>query len=234
MYKGYNMKIYVLYITVPEDVFQKRLKYLINSCVDNLNYKLKDDNVVSLYAWTPKKKILKRFLEERCRDVFTIKEKEFDTDDEYYEFMNTNEDAKLRLVDIGIVPACDGYERDFNKTPVDGNHFVQMVVTKFESTNFGLYKSENMNEFGPRAYADMDYCIFNDELIAALKTLGYVTLYDSSYSQYFTNSDDRLRKYEEAMDVVNLLDMESDYITPLIMTEYVAFIYLYSYTFIGK
>jgi hypothetical protein len=80
----------------------------------------------------------------------------------------------------------------------------------------------------------MDYCIFNDEIIAALKILGYVTLYDSSYSQYFQNSEDRLHKFEEAMDVMNLLDTDSDFITPLIMTEYVVFIYLYSYTFIGK
>ena len=230
------MKVYMLYLTVPEDIFQTKLKYLIGS-VEKLNFRLKEGNAIVLYGWTSKKKHLKRFLDERCSEVFSIKTKEFNDEEDYEEFAYNNAKLELMIGEIGLSPACDGYERlanDENDSIIDKENFTKMVMTKFESENIGLYRSENMNEFGPSAYADMDYCIFKDEIIAALKVLGYVTLYDSSYSQYFPTSEDRLRKYEEAMDVINLLDMDSDLITPLIKTEYVSFIYLYSYTFIGK
>ena len=109
-----------------------------------------------------------------------------------------------------------------------------MIVTKYEAENFSNYRSENMCEFGPKISADVDYEIFNDEITEALTVLGYATMYDSSYSQYFPESDKVVRRYEKAMQVENLIETGIDEITPLLLTEYVVFIYLYSFTFIGK
>ena len=232
MYKGYVMKIYKIYLTTPEYIFNTRLKYLIDS-VDKVNYKIKGNDVVILYAWTPKKKLVKKFLEERCQSVFTVKTQEIDYEEEYDEFASNNQKSKLYEENIALIQGYDSYERETGCKILDTDNFVKMVVTKFEVENFSTYRSENMNEFGPQIKANLNYEYFNDEIKEALTILGYTTLYDSSYSMYYNNGDDASR-YERAMAVENMLDSCGDEITGLMRIEYIVFIYLYSYTFIGK
>lgn len=226
------MKVYLIYLTVPVYIFNIRLKYLIDS-VDKVDYKIKDDNVIILYAWTPKKKYVKRFLEERCKDVFTVKTQQIDYDDEYEEFKERHNDAKLYEEQIALFPSYDRYERDAGIEVPDKNNFASMLITKFEVKNFDTFRSENMAEFGPQINADINYDLFNNEIINALTILGYVTLYDSSFTQYFPESDIAISKYERAMAVENLINTGKDQITGLMKTEYIVFIYLYIYTFTG-
>ncbi|MBR6908105.1 hypothetical protein IKN40_06610, partial [bacterium] len=109
-----------------------------------------------------------------------------------------------------------------------------MVTTEYEYNNISLYRSQNMNEFGPQVDPSCDYVIFNDEIQDALYTLGYCTLYDSTYMQTFPESDRSLNRYEKAMHIINFADSSKDKITSMIQTEYIVFIYLYSYTFLGE
>ena len=231
MYKGHIMtKIYILYITIPNKIFDLRLKYLIDS-VDSYEYKIKENSVTALYAWSKSYKMIKEFLKARCENVFTLKEKEFD-DDEYDAFRDKNRESKLGVYQVASIPT-DSYEALAGVEFVDKEHFVDMVLTNYEHKNISLYKSENMNEFGPKAFNNMDYTIFTDEIIQALKVLGYVTLYDSSFIRYEKMSDEYLERYENAMNVLEQVDVESDLVTPLMMTEYIVLVFLYSYTFIG-
>lgn len=233
MYKGYVMKIYKLYLTVPEYIFNTRLKYLIDS-VDKVNYKIKGNDVVILYAWTPKKKLVKKFLEERCQSVFTVKTQDIDYDEDYDDFLSNNSTSKLYEENVALIQGYDSYERESGVNIIDTDNFVKMIVTKFEVDNFSTYRSENMNEFGPKINADIDYDLFNDDIKSALNVLGYTTLYDSSFNMYYGHGCGSISRYERAMVVENMLDSCGDEITGLMQIEYVVFVYLYSYTFIGK
>ncbi len=228
------MKVYLIYITIATYLFNSKYKYLIDG-VNNLNYRYtKGDNVVVLYAWTTKKKYVKRFLSERCQDIFQVKTKEYDDEEEFTEFASNQHSLMLEKTDIALFPGYDGYERLSGKSIIDKDHFIEMVVTEYEKHNFSIYGSENMNEFGPKAEPDMDYAIFNDDIQEALSVLGYCTLYDSTYIQSFPESDEKVERFERAMHVINFSDDAKDKITNLLRTEYVIFIYLYSYTFVGK
>lgn len=223
----------MIYITVPDKIFNERLKYLIPS-VDRLNFKIKDENdIVCLYAWTQKKKYVKRFLSERCNRVFNVKAKEMD-DDEFTSFIEYNSALELKPDNISLNSSYDGYERNVKAKIVDNENFVNLITTYFETSNYSDNKRENMEEFGPQVDANTNYDLFNDHIVKALTILGYVTIYDSRYSQNFPESDEVIARYEKAMRVENLLDTKSDLIAGLLKTEYIVFIYLYSYTFVGR
>lgn len=223
--------VHIAYLTIPKDIFDLRMKYLIDS-VDSYDYKIKEKSVTAFYAWTTSRKRMKRFLDTRCRDIFTVKTKELD-DDDYDEFISKNKASRLGVYSIATIPT-DSYESLSGISSVDKENFIDMVLTDYEHKNISLYKSENMNEFGPKAFNNMDYSIFNEEIIGALRVLGYVTLYDSSFIRYNKMSEDDLERYENAMNVIDQMDIDSDLITPLMMTEYIVLVFLYSYTFIGE
>ena len=101
------MKVYLIYITLPKNIFNTRFKYIMDG-VNNVNYKFTNDKVIVLYAWTTKKKLVKRFLEERCSRIFKIKEKEYDEDD-FNDFEYTSHTLELNISDIALFPLNDGY-----------------------------------------------------------------------------------------------------------------------------
>ena len=218
--------LYMIYIIVPSDVFNSRIKYLIDSRYSTFKYK--DGFITGLYAWSTNKKLVKKFIESRA-DVFKVKKKEM-SDASYKKYKKNYFD--LRLEDRRYFADVSIRDNDVEKV-VESDLYMDVISTKFEFIAATYEISENMASFGPASYLSYDYKIFNDLIIEALDVLQYTLLYDT-FVPTNPESDEMLERedvahYNSGFNLTPYSNIMLDFTS----NECVALLYLFSYTFFG-
>ena len=159
-------KIFYIYASIPESIYNKKVKYLISNTHD---FRWKHEKMYGLYAWTTSKKIVKEFFEIRKNDIFTmIKSDDYD-DSELERLEDRYSDLKLE---------CRRYYFDAKE---DEKNSILIVSTKNEYVNSTMNSEEYLYEFGPKPSEEFPYHIFKKKIIKALDTLGYTSKYDIEY-----------------------------------------------------
>lgn len=205
-------KIYFIYVTIPEKVFNTKVKYLISN---SHNYRWKNGNMYGLYAWSTKKKLIKEFLEIRNNSIYTVINKEID-EDYYKEVKSTYGTSELKLLEYKHL--------DSNKNL----NTIEVVSTKDELRCSTIDHQEYLEEFGPSVYSDLPITLFNDKLYVALDTIGYVSDY---YSLYGTDEEADYYAYNKSFGLTctgKSTKIFSDADTVNIL------LYLFHYLFYGK
>lgn len=201
------MKIFYIYAKIPRLLFDERLKYLLST---QHTFHCKKGYMCGLYAFTNSKKIMKKFLEFRDPEVYSVIKDDID-DDEYQNIHLNKSDLELRYSDFTL----------------NEKEKIEMVVTKNEETIIKFDGKEYINAYGPSSYVKTNFYIFNDKIINALDGLGYTKSYIDQFG-----SDDEVdyMYYNESFGLSPLMNdhMNSKY------NELNLLLYLYRYFFIGS
>lgn len=222
--------IYLIYVMLPSEVYNSRIKYLMDSRYTTFRYK--DGFVTGLYAWSNSKSLVKKFLATRA-DIFTVKKKDM-SDSSYKKYKKEYSDLRLGerryYTDVSFRVAGRYMEDDDDK---DSDEHVDVVTTKFEYVAATIEISENMMSFGPASYLNEDYKIFNQRIIEALDVLQYTVLYDT-YVPTTPESDEMIERENVANYNAGFsLTPYSNRIFKFDEDEYVVLLYLFSYIFFG-
>lgn len=219
-------KVYMIYASVPTDIFNTRLKYLLHS-VSNFDYRHKKNEkyICGLYAWTKDKKILSEFLETRYADAFDVIKKDFDR----YKMGKFNYEADNTAYDYLKLKS---YKYKYNKNR-DDSEYEEMVTTQYEHIQCTNYLTENLINFYEERSISVDYKVFNDDIQNALDVLGYTTIYDTNIdkSSRYDNEIRRLRAEKKQLQNKTVFGHE---LIHYYNNEYVGLMYLYSYLFFGR
>lgn len=209
------MKIYFIYAKIPEDIYNKRIKYIISN---KHSFRWKEKYMFGLYAWTKDKKICKEFLDLRGESgIYTLVEKEVDTKEELHLLRK-----RYTELELGI------YRYYYNKSQKE-DQSITVVSTKNEWLSSTEYASENMMEFGPKVVHDIDYLLFNKDIRMALDTLGYTTDYDIMFQG---NNEER---YDNAVDHIGFdLTVYGHPYPFLFNNQLTILLYLFSFMFYGN
>lgn len=157
------MKIYKIYIYIPDIVFNKKLMYLLPELE---LYTPAKKGMRGFYGWTDKKEVLDQFKNERSiavsKDVYIFKKKDGDEDDLQY--------MKLNHPNQEIKP----YEFDNDST----DSSVTVMCTTYSEYLHATENSEDrMLSFGPQIYDGLSPYFFKDSVIEALEGLYYTSIY---------------------------------------------------------
>lgn len=169
-------KVYFIYVIIPENIYNKTIKYIISNSHD---YRWKHGKMFGLYAWTTKKKVVKEFFEIRDKRIYTLVEKEI-TGEYYDELKSTHSSLELKL---------RSYDHFNDKQELEK---IDVVSTKNEWVCATIDNMEYIDDFGPAVYGDLPVDLFNDKLINALDVIGYVSKY---YIEYGTESEADMSSY---------------------------------------
>jgi len=163
-------KIYFIYVSIPENIFNK-VKYMLGNTE---RYRWKHDKMFGLYAWTTSKSIANEFFEVRDKDIYTLVKK--DVDDE--EFRHIKDDLNILKLDRRVYYLDKTEHKDRS---------VEIVSTKNEYVCVTSDSEEYIWEFGPPIDESVPYIIFSDKVMDALDTLGYSKGYDLRYGEDMQN-----------------------------------------------
>lgn len=208
------MKLYLIYIKVPEKEFNRRFKFIISNA-HSYNYKHHTKILKGLYAFTDDEDKLNKFLKQRSKYIFKVKEKEFKSEMELRKFTWDNDE--LRLIYKNFDDLDDG----------GGN---VSVLTKNEVSQVIDNLYENMFEFVVKeGVFSFDYEIFNDKIIDALDILGYTYIYD----KFICSDEDRIDEmgFNESYSLTRFGRKFSSIVN--FKSEFDFFKYLFRYTFFG-
>ena len=149
---------YFIYLKIPKKIFNDRLQYLLFNSYD---FHADKNDVIGLYGYTKDKQIAKSFIKSRNKKLFYMIKKELTKKEENH-ILDKKSDLAL------------GYHR-FSSQINDKVKEVDVLTTVNEYNTVEYNSDEYLYEFGPSA--DINYNIFNDDIIDALSTLGYVSNY---------------------------------------------------------
>ena len=204
-------KIYFIYASISEDVFNKRIKYFIDSRIIH-KFRWKHGKLYGMYAWTTDKKKVKDFLETRNGSIYTVIKKDVEDKDE--------ELKRLRR-EYG--------EQELNYYSFRHDDPEEMIIltTKNEYTISTDNIEEYLYEFGGfNDYLKYDYRVFNEEIQLALDILNYNTQYDTNIGK--TESIEYAR-YNSSFRVTPLGRTMTDFT----YNEANVLLYFFEYMFIG-
>lgn len=151
---------YFIYIKIHSNIFNNRLKFLIP---DPYSYHTKDNLTVGLYGYTKDKSIAKEFIRNRNKNLFSLVKKDLSKKEEEY-ILDKKSDLAI------------GYHQFLSQID-DKQEYVDVLSTVNEYNTVEYNADEYLFEFGPSNSMYIDYRIFNDEIIDALSTVGYVSDY---------------------------------------------------------
>lgn len=218
-------KVYLVYISIEESVFNSRLKYL----VDDVHLYEKNNNTWrGLYAWSYKKKDVTKFLELRNKKIFNVVEK--DIDDDYINLMLKNKYDMLKISNNWFISSAKIKRSDIIDgviTDEDKESMTSVYTTKEEYVNSTEFMDENMFEFLP--IPDVDYLYFLDSMVEILDILQYTFWYDCHRSVNTSRQD-----YAAYQESFNLTPCGNKLYVNMDSNELYALLYLYSYAFFGK
>ena len=206
-------KIYYLYAKIPENIYNKKVKYLISN---NHDFRWKHSYMYGLYAWTTSKKILKEFIEVRENSIYTLVKNDILDKEEYNRIKDRYSDLELK-----------SYRYYYNNSLKLDDESIMIVSTKNEYVHSTEFNEEFIYQFGPQVSDTFPYYIFKDKIIDALDRIGYVSKYDielgseddSNFANY--NLGFNMTKYGHKNKVVYNNDMNN-------------LLYLYRYFFYGN
>lgn len=216
--------MYLIYIKINVDEFDKRMKYLIENIQQ---YKQKDGVWTGLYAWTYKKKMVSKFLKFRNKKIYKVVEK--DIDDDRLMHLLKHKYPTLKLYEsyfVSDVIRTVRVDHECGMKPKDTEGMTPMVTTKFEFLNSTDYLSENIYEF--LACPEIDYNFFTADMVKLLDILQYTFYYDNYYAT------GQRREYADYQAGFNLTPGGERLYADMMTNELFALFYLYSYSFFGK
>lgn len=159
-------KIFYIYTSIPEPIYNKKVKYLISNIHD---FRWKHGKMYGLYAWTTSKKMIKEFFEIRKNDIYTVIKADVYDDKELERLKDKYSDLKL------------DYRRYYFDGKEEEKDSLLIVSTKNEYVNSTMNSEEYLYEFGPKPSEEFTYYIFKKKIIKALDTLGYTSKYDIEF-----------------------------------------------------
>ena len=207
-------RIYLIYLKLPKDIYYNMCDYIGPKYILSGFKVYNKKYYIGFYAYTDKKSILKRFLKERNDKIFKVNKVNID-DDDFDDAIKTSKLKKIKYSDVLVI----SNENEYTASVIDVDI--------------------NMMEHGPCKYANIDYNIFNSDIIAALDVLSYTTLYDMyNIENIEVNnlSNELLNEIEYRNDLAmfnasfNLSPLGSKIIS-YDNDEFACFIYLYRYLF---
>lgn len=156
------MKLYMIYAIVDTKFYYSILRNLLPTQhpFELIN---DTDKCTGLYAWTTEKSLLKQFSKERDMNKFKVLKANIDKDD----FPRFN----LDMIDLKLE------DREYVIPLTKSHETVHYVTTKNEYVQVTDYGRENLYYFKP--FMDVDYMIFNEEIIDALDIINYTSIYDT-------------------------------------------------------
>lgn len=196
-------KVYFIYAAIPEKDFSNRIKYLVPNYHD---YRCKHNHMYGLYAWTFSRNVCDEFLETRGSQMYTVIRKDIYGKEE-------KDRIKKDLAELKL----DYYT--FSAPDLDEKK-VQIITTKSEYVNSVDYASENIYEFGPASTNMIKPDLLNNDLLDALKELGFVT----DYIVRFCIDDYEVEKDDKTMHKSLLWELAS-------INQIAMFLYLYKVMF---
>lgn len=176
------MRIYSIYITLPEELYRKLKKRMI--LIQRSVFHKENGKMSSLYAWTTDKSYAKEFISTHKKDYFYISKKDID-EDHWDDFDIEYSSLKLK--------------------PFEYIYNVKKEVVKIIST-FEEYTAvcANFSEFKYELISDtllVEPSIFKEKYYNALNSIFYVFEYRSRFILPFDNSD----SFENRFDGVEVL-----------------------------
>lgn len=159
-------KVYFIYATIPEEIFNKRIKYFIDHQAIH-RFKRENGKMYGMYAWTTSKKKLKSFLNTRNNSIYTVVKKELNNEIEMTELKRNFGSMQL-----------DYY---LYRSDTDGK---ELCVTTTKDEYLASVEEVELNfwEFIISDLVDVNYKIFNKEVQEALDLLDYTRQYASNCS----------------------------------------------------
>lgn len=165
------MKLYLIYAKIPKNIYNDMKT---RGTIFANEYEYINGDIVFLYAWTNKKRLLNGFMNIHKSGLFTVIKKEFYDKDECDEFTLKYVDDKLMEMVL----------RSSNGDNV-------IIGTRDEYSNlrdsFSMFKFELLSE-----HATVNYTLFKSKYQIALDKLGYTTDYEYNFGDdidFVSNND---------------------------------------------
>ena len=86
--------VYFIYVSIPQKIFDSKIKFLLSNTED---FRFKRNTMYGLYAWSTKKKIVKEFFELREPKIYTLVEKEIDSEEYFEHFKSKYSNLELKI-----------------------------------------------------------------------------------------------------------------------------------------
>lgn len=162
------MKIYMIYASIPESIFNDISEFLPNLSV--WSYDDETNRYIGLYGWTRNKDLYKDFIDVRkdC-EFYRYLSKDLDKH-EYDEFKK-----EFLMMKLKYYKYSRGDYNDCKSVAFPSTKWEYECTDSSAIENNVLYRIYGI--FGEMG----DYYIFKDDVIEALDVIGYTTLYDSVY-----------------------------------------------------
>ena len=200
------MKVYMLYAKIQETLWNEKLQFLV---FHPEYYKWSEElnSYVGLYGWSDDQEMIKRFIESRktaAKSFYTVITHKMDKG----EYLIFRKEHIMEEIGYYIIPKSNNESlRDYEMSKfldtrlsikdMDSNakllyshdELFPIVCTKEEYNEAFSNGSAFMYEFLIRTM-EIDYNIFNDDVIQALDMLGYCKEYDTMQYQVGPTDDD--------------------------------------------
>ena len=235
------MKIYKIYLSVPEIIYNKRLKWLVNKeTFEGYHFKKEKNLVCGLYAWSTKKKDVEEFKSTRYMEAFKINKSYIDKC-AFKDFKKKYESLELekRYYFYASFKNPNSYSYNEYDTSEDTDPYATkeeigntVMTTKQEWVESTSHLRENMNEFYT-SNIGVDYKIFKKDIQEALDVLGYTTMFDI-HSDSTPETDEYIgRSIKAEANYHNGKTVFGNKLIKYDANEYVGLLYLFSYLFFG-
>lgn len=155
--------VYFIYATIPEKIYNIRIKYLLSECSNN--FRFQKNIMYGLYAWTDDKELLNEFKKGRDNKIYTIIKKKLDSE-EFRDLKHYYKSLRLGM----------------HKYKVSDSNTIKVVSTKFEHDKCTDEDGESyFYDFAPEIDFDLPISLFNKDIQQALDLLMYNEMYDRMY-----------------------------------------------------
>ena len=192
--------VYFIYVSIPQKIFDSKIKFLLSNTED---FRFKRNTMYGLYAWSTKKKIVKEFFELREPKIYTLVEKEIDSEEYFEHFKSKYSNLELTI-------------REYDRKDGANLKTTEIVTTKNEWVNSTIDNEQNLWEFGPEVFEDIPYKLFKNKVINALDLIGYIDTYirkfgtneeidDENYNRSFGLTSNGNEYRLNTSDTVNVL-----------------------------
>lgn len=180
-------EVYLIYASIPSVLFDSKMHQFVNN---HMKYKLHNDYYRGLYAWTTKKKILKKFLEFRdgAKSMYNIIKREFDNEEfQIFKIENSPEELIYRVFSYDKNDDSDESKDNKLNTPSE----YKLVCTKEEYEEVYDFGEQYMLDYMSQV-VKAEYLVFKDKFKMALDSIGYCDMFNRIYDglENYDNGDE--------------------------------------------
>ena len=237
------MKLYKIYLSIPENIYNRRIKWLVSKeTFTDYHFRKDGKHVYGLYAWATKRKIIDEFKSTRFMDAFVINKSNIDEDDLAdfkHKYSNLELKSRIYYFSVRYDPNHFMYHED-NVDIVDNasvNNKMEMISSEVVTTKQEWIESthnlhENMDRYCMTS-TKIDYKIFKSHIIDALDVLGYTITHDLKFESTLSGDEAFSRQIKAERNYHHNVTIKGNKLIKYHENEYVGLMYLYSYLFFG-